>query len=101
MINVFALPALSELGKLKTSEIEPHHVMTIAGHLGVPMSEETARELSAVVQADDEDTLAAWLGRPDSLTRLREFVSHDAEREGEMLIECPHCSEMIYSAGGE
>lgn len=82
---------LAKYGSKKLGDLTPRDVGSIAGALGIDIPQERVVELTSLLHQDSLDTVADWVGRPENLTRVQEFIAVPGSQEP-VAVKCPHCA---------
>jgi len=82
---------LAKYGSKKLGDLTPHDVGLFAGALGLDISQERVVELTSLLHQDSLDTVADWVGRPENLTRVQEFIAAPGSQEP-VAVKCPLCA---------
>jgi hypothetical protein len=89
-ISPTAMLKLAKFASFKTSDLQPQHIVEIAGTLGFQVDPTRVDEVMAFVRSENVDSLADWAGRPDNLQRLKDLLK-PKEGDSNPVVKCPHC----------
>lgn len=85
------LQLLTKHGARNMSDLTSDDVSEIASALGFDLTPEKAIDITRMFVVDNVDTVANWVGRPENLVKLKDFMTSSQEPEI-IAVKCPHCS---------
>lgn len=85
------LQLLTKYGARNMSDLTSDDVSEIASALGFNLTPEKATDVTKMFAVDNVDTVTNWIGRPENLANLKEFLVSNQESEI-LAVKCPHCS---------